>query len=185
MAIPTPNHPPTPVATGTDVTIDGPSDLGAKIVKHLAEKHSPSEEELWKLDASKLKIMRSEKRSSLPEDLKFVWGATFVSWQVTKLGFDVEHTLAFLSFLSFLHASSVILSHCSLSLSFLASMLFLLRHASPIDRPHAHHPPRSGKRMARTGNQAVRTVGIGSRQCLSALCACVSSLFCTSQLDRG
>ncbi|KAI5449543.1 branched-chain-amino-acid transaminase bat2 [Naganishia albida] len=77
MAIPTPNHPPTPVATGTDVTIDGPSDLGAKIVKHLAEKHSPKEEELWKLDASKLKITRSEKKSSLPEDLKFVWGATF------------------------------------------------------------------------------------------------------------
>lgn len=94
MAIPTPNHPPTPVPTGTDVTIDGPSDLGAKIVRRLAEQHGPADDGLGKLDASRLKITRSEKRSVLPEDLKFVWGATFVSpggrWAVTALTFRLS-----------------------------------------------------------------------------------------------
>ncbi|KAJ9121496.1 hypothetical protein QFC22_002112 [Naganishia vaughanmartiniae] len=38
MAIPTPPSAPTPVTPGVDVQIEGPTDLAAKIVKHLAEK---------------------------------------------------------------------------------------------------------------------------------------------------
>ncbi|KAJ9093556.1 hypothetical protein QFC21_006397 [Naganishia friedmannii] len=81
MAIPTPPSAPTPVTPGVELQIDGPTDLGAKIVKHLAEKkvggEQEEEETLRPLDASKLTITRSEKNSKLPEDLKFVWGATF------------------------------------------------------------------------------------------------------------
>ncbi|KAJ9116515.1 hypothetical protein QFC24_006748 [Naganishia onofrii] len=79
MSIPTPPSAPTPVTPGVELQIVGPTDLGAKIVKHLAEKHVGEQEEetLRPLDASKLTITRSAKTSKLPEDLKFVWGATF------------------------------------------------------------------------------------------------------------
>lgn len=57
MAISTPPSAPTPVTPGVEVKIDGPTDLGAKIVKHLAEKHvgggqEKEEEVLRPLDVS-------------------------------------------------------------------------------------------------------------------------------------
>lgn len=54
MSIPTPPSAPTPVTPGVELQIDGPTDLGAKIVKHLAEKHVGEQEEetLRPLDVS-------------------------------------------------------------------------------------------------------------------------------------
>lgn len=136
MASPTPNHPPTPVDTGTDVTIDGPTDLGAKIVKHLAEKHTSTEEELWKLDAGKLKVTRSDKRSSLPEDLKFVWGATFVRMGFTEDSVAFADILDSVLFIRPLSLCPALVTGLAVSRLFVSHLTHALTHS-----PSARHAP--------------------------------------------